>query len=332
MKRGENSFAVKEKVGAGGLKKVFQGLMSIQEMSVFITLIVLCVLLSFTSSNFLTFANIMSVLRQISVTCIIAVGLSFVIISGAMDLSTSATMAIGGVFCAWLCNLGVNAWLSLILTLIMGAGVGMLNSVLTVKLDINPFVATMATMNIIRGFCYLISGGFPISFRTSINFLGEGNVLGVPNIVIIMFIILILGHILFTKTVFGKNVLAVGGNPKAAKMSGVSNFKTKSACFALLGVLCAFAGVLNSCNLGVADLAAGQGYELEFMAAAVIGGTPLSGGQGTILGAVIGAAIMGVIKNAFIILHVSQYWQMVSLGIVILLAVISHKFRGVKLK
>lgn len=310
------------------LKKVF----SIPEMGILLTLAAMIVLMSLLSKQFFTFTNLMSVLRQISVTCMIAVGLSFVLISGAFDLSTSAVMALGGVFCAWLYTNGVNIWLAILLSVLCGAAIGVLNAVIVERLGVNAFVATMATQNIIKGFAYLMTGGYSIVFNSKLNFLGNGNTFGVPNMVIFMIAAVILGDILLNKTVFGKRVLAVGGNEKAAKMSGISVFGVKACCFALCSGLCILAGILNAFNLSVADTAAGMGNELEYMAAVVIGGTPMDGGRGSIRGVIIGAAIMGIIKNAFVMLHVSNYWQMVSLGVIILLAVLSHKLRGPKIR
>ena len=273
------------------VKKVF----GFPEMGILLTLAILVLLMSVLSERFFTFGNLMSVLRQISMTCIVAVGLAFVLICGAFDLSTSAVLAFGGVFCAWMHSTGVNIWLAALIAISVGAMIGVLNSVIVVKLGVNAFIATMATQNIIKGFAYLMTNGYTIIFDTKLNFLGNGDAFGVPNMVIFMIVIVILGDILLNKTAFGKRVLAVGGNAKAARMSGISVFGIKACCYALCSALCVLSGILNAFNLSVADTAAGPGNELEFMAAVVIGGTPMEGGRGSIRGIIIGAAILGII-------------------------------------
>ena len=318
----------KDKQKSSVFMKINKTLLSIPEMGILLTLIAMIIIMSCLSKQFFTFANIMSVLRQISITCIVAVGLAYVLICGEFDLSTSAALAFGGILCAYLYTKGVPISIAVLIAMIGGLLIGLANSVLVVKLGINAFIATMATQNIIKGFTYLMTSGYTISVHTRINFLGNGTTFGVPNLVIIMLIIVIIGDIVLNHMVFGKNVLAVGGNKNAAKMSGIPVFWTKASCFAICGVLCVVAGILNSFNLSVADTAAGSGSELEYMAAVVIGGTPMDGGRGSIRGVIIGGAIMGVIKNAFVMLHVSNYWQTVSLGIIILLAVLSHKLHG----
>lgn len=211
------------------VKKVF----GFPEMGILLTLAILVLLMSVLSERFFTFGNLMSVLRQISMTCIVAVGLAFVLICGAFDLSTSAVLAFGGVFCAWMYSTGVNIWLAALIAISVGAMIGVLNSVIVVKLGVNAFIATMATQNIIKGFAYLMTNGYTIIFDTKLNFLGNGDAFGVPNMVIFMIVIVILGDILLNKTAFGKRVLAVGGNAKAARMSGISVFGIKACCYAL---------------------------------------------------------------------------------------------------
>ncbi|MEG2575795.1 MAG: ABC transporter permease, partial [Christensenella sp.] len=254
-----------------------------------------------------------------SVMAIIAVGQAFVIITSGIDLSVGSFISLGGVSCATMIVAGINPWLALILAVGFGVGLGMVSGMVIVKLKINPFIATLAMLNIVKGISYLISGGVPIDFENDIDFLG-GTIGPIPVPIILMFAIVIIGHIVLTKTEFGRNVFAVGGNEKAAKLSGIRVERVKLAVYAIIGGLSVFAGIITAANLNSADTAAGTGVELDVIAAAVIGGCSLSGGQGSIIGVLIGAGILGVIRNGFVLLRVSSYWQMITIGLVIIAA------------
>lgn len=292
-----------------------------QEMGIFIALLSLCIILSFSSSHFLKLENLLNVLRQISVVGIIAVGEALVIITGGIDLSVGSILALGGVCTALLAQTGLNPWIALIVGLVVGGIVGLINGLIVVKGRINPFITTLGMLSIARGVAYLFTQGMPINFENPVNFIGSGYILGIPVSVIIMFFVIIVGHIFVTKTVFGRNIFAVGDNEKAAKLSGIRVENVKMFVYSLVGVLSALAGIITAANLAVADTAAGKGLEMDVIAAVVIGGASLSGGQGSIIGVLIGAAIMGVLRNGFILLGISAYWQIVSIGIVIILAV-----------
>lgn len=302
-----------------GGKRFLGKLRSFNELGILLTLILLCVLIGLFNNVFFSPTNLLSVLRQISVMGIIAVGEAFVIITSGIELSVGSFLSLGGVFCATMCAAGVNPWLALLMTLILGIALGLVTGVIVVKLRINPFIATLAMLNIVKGISYLISGGLPISFDTEINFLG-GAIGPIPVPVIIMFIIMIAGHIVLTKTEYGRSVFAVGGNEKAAKLSGIRVERVKLSVYAIVGCLAAFTGIITAANLNSADTGAGSGYELDVIAASVIGGCSLSGGQGSIGGVLIGAAILGVIRNGFVLLRISNYLQLITIGVVIIIA------------
>lgn len=301
------------------MKKNGEKRKAFNELGILLVLVALCIVIGLFNNVFFTANNALNVLRQISVMAIIAVGQAFVIITGGIDLSVGSFISIGGVSCASLIAFGVTPWLALVLAVALGVGFGMISGAIIVKLHINPFITTLAMLNIVKGVSYLISGGLPINFENDIDFLGR--TLGpLPVPVILMFIVVIFGHILLTKTEFGRNVFAVGGNEKAAKLSGIRVERVKLAVYAMIGGLAAFTGIVTAANLNSADTAAGAGMELDVIAATVIGGCSLSGGQGSIFGVLIGAGILGVIRNGFVLLMVSAYWQMITIGLVIIAA------------
>lgn len=315
-----------EKKQAKWYKKITQ----FEEFGILVALIIICALIAIANPIFLSFGNIMNVLMQISLVSIMAVGAAFVIITGGIDLSVGSSLTLGGVLAATFYSLGFNPWIALFLAVLMGSFVGAMNGLLIVKLNINPFITTMAMASVIKGLAYLITGGMPLSFNTEINFLGGGTFFSIPVPVIIMLIIILFGHVLLTKTIFGKYVFAVGGNEKSAKLSGVDVHLTKIKVYSLLGALGALAGVITACNLRIADTAAGNGREMDVIAAVVIGGASLSGGKGSIKGVLIGAAIMGVIRNGFVLLRLSSYLQLISIGAVIVIAVAIDQMRKKK--
>lgn len=315
MSKVDNAEVAKNNEFALAARKI----VSYNEFGVLMTLIGVCILIGLLNNVFFTTYNAINVLRQISVMGIIAVGQAFVIISGGIDLSVGSFLSFGGVFAAFLCSIGMNPWLALIITLAAGFLLGSVTGLIVVKIRINPFITTLAMLNIVKGFAYLITRGMPINFENEISFLGE-EVGGFPVQVILLFVIVIIGHILLTKTVFGRNVFAVGGNEKAAKLSGIRVDLVKLLVYSMIGMLAAFTGVITAANLRTADTGAGLGYELDVIAATVIGGASLSGGKGSVIGVLIGSAILGVLRNGFVLLLIPAYWQMISIGVVILIA------------
>ncbi len=321
-----------------GMKKqkapsVWKRLTGVNEFGILIALVVLCVVLGLANPVFFTFGNAMNVLRQITLVAIMAVGEAFIIITGGIDLSVGSTMTLSGIMIAFFVAAGIDPTVALVLTLGVGLLCGFCNSLLIVKLNLNAFITTLATMNIIKGFAYLVTGGLPIKFDSYINFIGNGTIGGaggVPISVIIMFVVVIIGHIVLNRTVFGKKVFAVGGNERAAKLSGIRTERVKYSVYSIAGVLCALAGAICVCNLSIADNSSGNGMEMDVIAAVVIGGASLAGGKGSIIGVLIGAAIMGVLKNGFVLLQFSTYWQMITLGAVIIVAVVLDGLRNRK--
>lgn len=324
MNGGVNTVNLKE----NGKQSAFRRLTSVNEFGILIALIILCLFLGLANNVFFTFGNAMNVLRQINLVAIMAVGEAFVIITGGIDLSVGSTMTLCGITLAHLIHSGVNPFVALLLTIAVGLICGLLNGILIVKLNLNPFITTLATMNIIRGLAYLITGGIPIQFESYLNVLGSGTIRGVPVSVIIMFCVVLAGHFVLNRTIFGKKVFAVGGNERAAKLSGIRTERVKYTVYSIAGAMCALAGSICVFTLSIADNTSGNNMEMNVIAAVVIGGASLAGGKGSIIGVLIGAAIMGALKNGFVLLRISTYLQMISLGVVIIIAVLIDSLRN----
>jgi len=292
-----------------------------KEFSVLVALFMLCLVVSLLSPYFLKMQNIFNVLRQISVIGILAVGEALIIITGGIDLSVGSVLGFMGVMTALLAGLGLPPVIVFFAAIIIGCIVSSISGLLTTKVKINPFIVTLGMMSIARGVSLLITGGMPISIENNITYLGSGYIGPVPVPVIIMFIIAAIGHVFATKTLPGRNIYAVGNNERAAKLSGIRVDRVKIMVFSIMGALCALSGMILSGTLKTAEPSAGSGYEMDVIASVVIGGASLSGGEGSIIGVILGAAIMGVLRNSFVLLGVSAYWQIVAIGVVTIGAV-----------
>lgn len=303
------------------------GLKSFKELGVLLALVALCIVIGLINPVFFSPNNLLNVLRQISMLGIVAVGGAMVIITGGIDLSAGTMIALGGILCAWFVQLGLNAWLAMLASIAACAILGTITSSLfIVKLRITPFIATLAMMDISKGITFMITRGVPISFKTSLDFIG-GTIGPIPVSVIIMFVVMIIGYIVLEKTEFGRKIYALGGNERAAILSGVRVNRIKISVYAIISGLCALAGIIAAANVSSAVTSSGNGYELEVIAAVVIGGASLSGGRGSILGVLLGACILGVIKNGFVLLMIPNYWQYITTGVVIVIACALDEFR-----
>jgi ribose transport system permease protein len=251
-----------------------------------------------------------------------SVGMTYVIITADIELSVGSMVALSGCMTAWYLVDGYPIWLSVIIGLGLGALTGLINGLLIVKINLAPFIATLGTMGIARGVVLALTMGYPIQpFPEEFQFLGRGSLGPIPIPVVIMTIIIILGHIFLTRTTTGRYIFYVGSNPTAARLSGLKVGRILVLVYTLAGLLAGVSAVVLISRLTSAQSNMGMGWELDAIAAVVIGGTSLAGGEGSVLGSLIGAALMGVIKNALILLGVNVYWQSVVIGIVIVLAV-----------
>lgn len=301
------------------------------EFSVLIGLVVLFVAMSFASPYFLKINNIMNVLQQISRYGIISVGMALVMITGGIDLSVGYIVAISACMAAHLTtNVGLPWPAVLLIVLLMGAGIGLVNGLLVTRVHLWPFIVTLATSKVVSGAVLLLTQGMPIHMESPLCWFGSGYIGPVPVSVIMMFLIILLGTVFASCTQTGRNIYAIGNNARAAALSGIRVENTKALVYVICGLLCAFCGIMVAGNLNSADAGLGAGYETDVIAAVVIGGVSMNGGEGSIWGALIGAMIIGILKNAFILLKVSSYWQSVVIGIVILAAVTIDCFRSLR--
>ena len=312
----ENRNILKERLGA---------VMKNQELGIFLIFLVLCLCIQILTPKFLKPANIINILRQISNVGIMAVGEAMVIIIAGIDLSVSAVLSLSACTAAYLAQY-MNPWLAVLAALLTGVLIGCLNGFLSVKIGIAPFIATLGTQMMTKGLAFMITSGIPIKFTNEAAVLGGGRIqlpgsLQLPVHILFMLMIYILGIVVMTQTVYGRNIYAVGDNEKSAKLSGINADRVKIIAYTVSGFLAAVAGVLYAGNLTTAEASAGDGIETNVIAAVVIGGVSMAGGEGSIIGILMGAAIMGVVKNAFILLNFPATMQTFTIGLLIVLAV-----------
>lgn len=276
-----------------------------------------------TSEAFLTRQNMFNVLRQISTNLYIACGMTMVIILGGIDLSVGSIIALSGcVAAACVARHGMPIPVALLIGTLLGAAFGMINGVVISKTTIPPFIVTLATMNVARGFAYVYTGGSPVRVVTKEwQFIGAGYIGMIPVPVIIMLLVLITTALLMNNTRFGRHIYAVGGNIQAARFSGISVGKVKFWVYSFSGLMAGLAGVVLASRMYSGQPTAGNGAEMDAIAAVVVGGTSMAGGAGKIGGTIIGALIIGFLNNGLNLLNVNSFWQYVVKGIVILLAV-----------
>lgn len=303
---------------------------TIMKLRPVIGLVIFAIIISFMSPRFLTMPNILNILRQTSINAVIAAGMTFVILTGGIDLSVGSILAFTGAICASLLASDMNILLAVLITLGIGAASGLFSGIVISKGKIQPFIATLATMTILRGATLVFTKGKPITFTGSQYFdafrsIGSGYFIGVPIPIYIMIIIFAIGFYTLTQTRLGRYVYALGGNEEATKLSGLNTDRLKMYVYTISGTLAALAGIIITSRLSSAQPTAGQGYELDAIAAVVLGGTKLAGGAGTIIGTIFGALIIGILGNALNLLNVSSYFQMMIKGLVILAAVLMDR-------
>jgi putative xylitol transport system permease protein len=297
----------------------------LQQYGIILAFVVLCVILAFSNEYFLTPKNILNVVRQTSINGILALGMTLVILTGGIDLSVGSTLALAGIVAASMVR-GLhaeNAALAAAAGLAVGAGVGLVNGLLVARLAVPPFVATLGMLSIGRGLTYIYSNGMPIP-NLSKNFLwiGQGDITGIPIPIFFFLGVFVVLWVVLNKTTYGRYIYAVGGNEKGAKTAGIATKAIIVSVYVLCGIFAALAGLILTARTTSGLPQAGVSYELDAIAAVVIGGTSLSGGVGTIQGTLIGALIIGVINNGLDLLGVSSFYQQVVKGVIIIIAVL----------
>jgi ribose transport system permease protein len=297
-------------------------LIKVKNSRIFLALIglfLLGLLLSILSPHFLTISNIFNVLRQISIVAMLAIGMTYVIITGGIDLSVGSVLALSAVVAAFLMTHGINIYLAIIVAMIIGIMCGFLNGILiTTKINMPPFIATMAMMGVGRGLSLVITEGRPIfGLPDQFGFIAGGYIFGIPLPVIIMIILYLICYVHLSYVRTGVYYYAVGGNQDATRVAGVDIRRVKLSAYIISGLTASIGGIILTSRLVSIEPLSGFGYELDAIAAAVIGGASLYGGEGSIIGTLIGAIIMGMLRNGLNLLNVSAYWQQVAVGVVI---------------
>jgi erythritol transport system permease protein len=311
-----------------------------------IALVVLAVVFSVLSPEFLTSGNLSILVKHVAINAILAIGMTFVILSGGIDLSVGAIAGLCGMVAGYLLNRGLpvaaagvtiyfHAWLVVAIALVAGMLLGVVNGSLIARVRVAPFIATLGMLYVARGLAMLMSGGatFPnlggqATLRnTGFPFLGAGVLLGVPLPIWLMVGLAAMGAFAATRTPFGRQVYAIGGNERAALLAGVRVLRVKLGVYVISGFCASLVGLIIAAQLGASHPATGETFELNAIAAVVLGGTSLMGGRGTIGGTLVGAFVIGILADGLVLLGVSEFWQMVIKGLVIVFAVILDQFQ-----
>lgn len=315
-------------------------LLVVLQLRTFVALILVLAYFSVMAPNFLSAANAVIVSKHVALNAFLAIGMTFVIITGGIDLSVGSIVGLCAMVAGWLVlngvdlGIGYTIWFNTIeivgITLAVGIGVGLVNGLLITRLNVAPFIATLGTLYIARGAALLSSDGrtFPNlsgseEFGTaSFPFIGSGNILGLPVMIWLLVIVALAAHYVSRRTPLGRHIYAVGGNERGAALSGVKVDRVKLFVYAFSGFCAALVGIIIASQLQAAHPATGETFELNAIAAAVLGGTSMSGGRGRIFGTIIGAFVIGILSDGLIMMGVSSFWQTVIKGVVIVLAVV----------
>jgi len=308
-----------------------------QLLTRFTILIILFLIFALTTNNFIKPSNLLTITLQVALYAVLACGMTFVLIVGAIDLSVGSIAGLSGIVCAILLrDFGMTIPLTLLISIIVGAISGLINGALTTYLKLPPFIATLGTMWMYRGVVQLLADGQPVTIRNPehpevgefFKLLGSGRIWGsIPIAFIIMIVLAIILNIILNKTVLGRNMFATGSNTEAARLSGINVRRTTIYGFIIGGIMAGIAGILITGRLSSGQVNAGQGYELEAVAACVIGRVSLLGGEGSIIGALIGAFMMGILRNGLNLNGVGSFWQQIVIGIVLIIAVFSDLYQ-----
>jgi ribose/xylose/arabinose/galactoside ABC-type transport system permease subunit len=299
-----------------------------RESAILAALVILIVAIGAAEHNFLSGSNLYLVSRQISFVAIVALGELFVILHGGIDLSVGSIMALAGMVTGYLMKLGVPPPAAVVLGVAAGLAMGAINGALIAYVRIAPFIVTLGMLSFASGVVLGLTKGWPITeIPASFAPLAQGSFLGLPIPVWIMLLLALAAHVVLTATAFGRRTYAIGSSEQAAFMSGVDVRRIKLALYVISAGCASLAGIVLVARFSSAQADTGKGWELDAIAAAVIGGASLSGGAGSVLGVVIGACIMGVIKNGLVLMKVSSYWQTAIIGVVIVLAVVLDRAR-----
>lgn len=297
---------------------------NIRQYGLLIVFGIICLIISLITPQFLTVSNWTIIVTQVSINALLAFGVTFVIITGGIDLSLGSIVAVSGVTSAMLAHPdSYPVLIPISMGLLAGLLMGAFNGFIITKSKIAPFIVTLGTMTIGRGLALILSDGRPVSnLSDSFNYLGSGTVLGIPVLILIFILVFAICSIILSKTILGRHIYAVGGNEQAARASGINIERVKLSVYSISGLLAGLAGILLASRITTGQPNAGAGFELDAIAAVVIGGTSTSGGKGSMAGTLIGVLLIGVINNGLDLLNVTSYYQQVVMGIIIIGAVV----------
>ena len=301
-----------------------------------LVLLVLCVILALRAERFFSTDNLLNVLRNVSMQGVIAFGMTMVIVSGEIDLSVGSAVAFAGCLTAFMTQfltgaqigmpMGLAIPVAILCSFTVGFGIGCLSGFIRMRFSVPTFITTLALMTALKGAAELITDGFPLTpFPQWYNFIGGGYLFGIPFPAIVFLIIFVVVHLLMNYTSFGRSIYAVGGNVEAARLSGINVNKVKILVMGTVALLAALSGVMQSAEIMSGTAATAKGWELDIIAAVIIGGTSLMGGVGTVRGTLIGVVFLGVLVNGMTLLNISEYWQHVVRGVLILTAVLINR-------
>jgi len=297
-----------------------QRLLKSREIGLLIILFIITIILSFTTKTFFNVENLLNIIKQVTLVTIVAAGQTFVITSGGIDLSVGSVLGISSIIMSFFITMGVPVGFAIVICLLCGTFFGFLNGILITKLFLPPFIVTLGMMSIARGLINVITKGYPIMIDSPLIMgLGQGNWGVIPIMAIFMPIVIVIMHWLFNYTVFGNHVRAIGSNEMATRLSGINVKRVKIIVFSLCGLLSGLAGLLMTGRLNSGNPNAGLNFDMDSIAAVIVGGTLLSGGSGTVVGTMLGALLLGVIRNGLVLLNVNMYWQTVATGAIIIL-------------
>jgi ribose/xylose/arabinose/galactoside ABC-type transport system permease subunit len=309
-------------------REIASALFALPSSGAVVSVLIVSTFLAFASPQFLTVDNLTLVARSFSFIAIAAMGQFVVILTRGIDISAGSVIGLAGIVTAMLSSAGVPVLLALLGGLISAMLVGLLNGWLIAAFGLVSFMVTLGMLNVVRGLDVALTRGFPITgIDESIKELGQGFTLGLPNPVWIMMILAAIMWWVMTRTVYGRQLYAIGGNDEAARLSGVRVRMITASAYVISALFAGIAGILLTARLGVAEANIGFGYELDIIAAAVIGGTSFFGGIGSVVGVIWGAALLGIVRNGMALLGVDSYWQQIVIGAVIIIAVIIDRLR-----
>jgi ribose transport system permease protein len=299
-----------------------------QESSIIIMLILYMCFVSIINPTFISSANQFNVLRSAGFPLITVVGMTFILITGGLDLSVGSVLALGGVITGMACRAGFPVPFAVLFGMVMGLFIGLINGVIIVRTGIPPLIVTLGMQYAVKGLVQVLTKGVPI-YPLPANFTAVERIrpLGIPLVVVFALLIAVVGHVVLSNTEFGRSIYALGGNREAARISGIRTKRTELWVYVVTSAMAATAGIFMSARLGSAEAAAGSGYELTVICAAIIGGTSTFGGTGTIIGSVLGAFFMEVLTNSLTLMRISVYWQNLVVGTMLILAVLLDKYK-----